>query len=332
MRLFVLLLVIPVACATTAVQQGPPNWRGITSDFNIELRGEPPRRQLQMLEEFIHEYPDCPNLSYYLTIFIRRVIALEEPERAEILLMPFWEDPDSERDRKQIGFLLLTLYSQTGEEEKFEGVARELVSFADLHPREYRSIVESAYQAGFWSMILEHADQALDDPFYTFEASQIRTSRPGGAEESVARFRREEAELMVWKGAALIAQSQPREALEILAGAREQDPPNFTGLSMTPYNRHFAEAHIALGQTEEAVRYLAIDALLGNDAGALEDLRELYHQWQGEDADFRRWSVNTRRELGQPVPDFSLPDFDGEEHSFSDMNGKVVIVIFWGYG
>ena len=40
--------------------------------------------------------------------------------------------------------------------------------------------------------------------------------------------------------------------------------------------------------------------------------------------------MDARRELGEPVPEFSLPDFNGEEHSFSDMDGKVVIVIFWG--
>jgi len=285
-----------------------------------------------MLEEFIQEYPDCPNLFYYLTVLVHRVIALEEPGRAETLLMSFWGDPDPERDRERIGSLLLTLYSQTGEEEKFEAVVRELVSFADLHPRDHRNIVELAYQAGFWPMVLEHADPALEDRSYTLDVSQIRTSRPGGEMDAVARFRREAAELMVWKGAAFIALGQPQEALEILASAREQDPPNFTGLSRTPYNRHLAEAHLALGQLEEAVRYLAIDALLGNDARALEDLRDLYHRWQGEDADFRRWSVDARRELGEPVPEFSLPDFNGEEHSFSDMNGKVVIVIFWGYG
>jgi peroxiredoxin len=33
--------------------------------------------------------------------------------------------------------------------------------------------------------------------------------------------------------------------------------------------------------------------------------------------------------LNQPVPNFALPDLDGEIHHLGDFRGKIVIVVFW---
>ncbi|MGH9321170.1 MAG: peroxiredoxin family protein [Vicinamibacteria bacterium] len=34
-------------------------------------------------------------------------------------------------------------------------------------------------------------------------------------------------------------------------------------------------------------------------------------------------------QVGQPVPDFTLPDLEGKEHPLSDYRGKVVVLNFW---
>jgi peroxiredoxin len=34
-------------------------------------------------------------------------------------------------------------------------------------------------------------------------------------------------------------------------------------------------------------------------------------------------------QVGQPVPDFSLPDLEGRTHRLSDLKGKVVVLNFW---
>ena len=33
--------------------------------------------------------------------------------------------------------------------------------------------------------------------------------------------------------------------------------------------------------------------------------------------------------VGDPAPDFTLPDVNGEMHSLSDFTGKVVLLNFW---
>jgi tetratricopeptide (TPR) repeat protein len=332
MRLFMLLLVIPVACASQSVQEGPPNWRGITSEFNYDLRGESPRRQLQLLEEFFAEYPDCPELRMYLDRMVRLAFEIEEVDRAESLLLSLLEDSDSEERREIIRFDLLGIYARTGEEDRFEAVADALAASPDIQAWDHRDIAELAYEGGFWPRVLEHVEPAFESPMYQVDEVRIHSSRPGAEVSHRRQIQREIATLMAWKGAALIAQERPEEALSVLTEARTTSPPNLLGLSAVPYNRHFADAHLALGQVEDAIRYLAIEGLMGNDAGTMEDLREVYRRWKGSDDDFNRWSVYTRRDLGQQVPDFSLPDFSGAEHSFSDLQGQVVIVIFWGYG
>lgn len=44
---------------------------------------------------------------------------------------------------------------------------------------------------------------------------------------------------------------------------------------------------------------------------------------------FKRLNPQTRMQINQPVPDFELPDLDGNLHRLSQNRGKIVIVNFW---
>ena len=50
---------------------------------------------------------------------------------------------------------------------------------------------------------------------------------------------------------------------------------------------------------------------------------------QGAKAAYQRADVPTGLRIGQAAPLFTLPGFDGEQHSLSDYLGKVVILEFW---
>ena len=50
---------------------------------------------------------------------------------------------------------------------------------------------------------------------------------------------------------------------------------------------------------------------------------------QGDEASYQRANVPTGLRGGQAAPLFTLPGFDGEQHSLSDYLGKVVILEFW---
>ena len=39
--------------------------------------------------------------------------------------------------------------------------------------------------------------------------------------------------------------------------------------------------------------------------------------------------MQARLNVGDPAPDFSLPDVNGEYHSLSDYEGQVVLINFW---
>lgn len=39
--------------------------------------------------------------------------------------------------------------------------------------------------------------------------------------------------------------------------------------------------------------------------------------------------VQATLQIGDPAPDFSLPDVNGEYHSLSDYEGQVVLINFW---
>jgi len=72
-----------------------------------------------------------------------------------------------------------------------------------------------------------------------------------------------------------------------------------------------------------------IAALYGGDREAREVLRARFTA-AGTGADFDAYLGQARQRLARPVDDFTLPDYDGATHRFSNLrNGEVALLAFW---
>ena len=51
--------------------------------------------------------------------------------------------------------------------------------------------------------------------------------------------------------------------------------------------------------------------------------------YSGPDWGFEDFVWELRKKLARTVDDFSLPDYEGQSHKFSDLRGKVTLLAFW---
>jgi hypothetical protein len=132
------------------------------------------------------------------------------------------------------------------------------------------------------------------------------------------------------KAQALVGLGRTEEAMETFAAAREVTFTNYVGIPGTRLNIFEAEARLAGGDAEGAMRLLEPDAVMGGDDEALELLGQAYSQAKGSEAGLSEYLGEARIRLARSVDDLTLPTYDGDAVSLSEIGaGKVVLLTFW---
>ena len=101
------------------------------------------------------------------------------------------------------------------------------------------------------------------------------------------------------------------------------------GVDATPLHRYWGKALLEEGEAEEAMELLAGEALFGNGSDALDAYREAYTACHDGEDGFEDHLWDLRMEKARAMPDFALPNYDGETVSFADFKGDVVLLAFW---
>jgi tetratricopeptide (TPR) repeat protein len=246
----------------------------------------------------------------------------------------FIEEADSKvanADRKRgIKSLEIGVYGKAKDAGKLEPLSAELAAIGELDYNMHESFTEAAVEAEAWDLALEHADAAL------------ALATPEAIKADYAKMGREVDELRIektigWrtgpniaaKGWALINLGRTDEGLKVFEKALEVTPRFYVGVPDSNLDIYWAKTLLKAGDYDQALERIAPDAIWlgGEEATAL--LKEAYAGKHGGEAGFEEFLWNKRLELARTVDDFTLPDYDGKEHKYSDLKGKVTILSFW---
>jgi tetratricopeptide (TPR) repeat protein len=234
-------------------------------------------------------------------------------------------------DRKRgIKSLEIGVYGKAKDTEKLKALAVELAAMGEVDYNMHESFTEAAVEAEAWDLALEHADAAL--ALATPEAIKADYAKMG---REVDALRIEKA--VGWrtgpniaaKGWALINLGRTVEGLKVFEKALEVTPRFYIGVPDSNLDVYWAKTLLKAGDYSQALERIAPDAVMLGGEEAMELLKKAYIGKHGSEAGLEEYLWNKRVGLARPVDDFTLPDFDGKEHKFSDLKGKVTILSFW---
>ena len=205
----------------------------------------------------------------------------------------------------------------------------EYTAGRELKYGDHQRVFDAAVECGAWDLALAHAEQAL--PLSTPEAYRADNEKRKPTEQRVAdSARRRKVGALAAKGWALASLGRVDEALPVLTEAHDADFRGYMGNSESPAGSYLGRALLAANRHDEATRVLAVEALYGGDAAALDALRKTFTLARGSDAGFDAYLEETRQRMARVADDFTLPDYEGTPHTFAQLrNGEVTLLSFW---
>lgn len=235
---------------------------------------------------------------------------------------------NSER-RREVSFERLALLAELGRTDELRTLAAELSASRALTYREAVAIADAASSAGAWDLALASYRTAL--PFATEAAFRAENAGAKLSDDRVERsVRRRQASVYTGIGWAESNLGRVNDALQWFANARRVDLTRYLGNTDSRLGLYQGRTLLAAGRVDEALTVLALEALFGGEAEAMDALRQAYAAKTGGSEGFEAFLAHEREHLARPAAEFVLPDYDGTPHAFSDLrNGEVALLAFW---
>ena len=236
---------------------------------------------------------------------------------------------DAERKRG-LHFQTVVIYGRLKDVDKLTEVAKELTSSGEMLYDEHNTITRAAVEAEAWELALEHADAAMT--FATPEAIRAYYATRNRKVDDIWLKKNigwRMGSSMATKGWALIKLGRVDEGKAVLEQAESVTPHYFVGAPDSVLDFYQAELLLDEGKYSEAIDRIAPRAIFMGSDDAKELLRRAYVGVHGSEEGFEQFLWAKRLESAKPVGDFTLPDYEGNEHKLSDLRGKVTILSFW---
>lgn len=288
-----------------------------------------PKTKLRAARDFLKEHPDT---RYTVRVVGRAVELLAEdmgnPAEAEKLVRDARgrvKDPVNARRLGVSHVEALASLKRVGEIEKVAATLRgdnELAFFDQVR------IAEAAIGAEAWETALVFATAASE-----LTADKLRAQSSAGrypTEEDLQRaLRKRQAWALGDKGWAEAGMGRIEAALATFEKGAALDARQIMGNSETSLPLYHARTLLKAGRAAEALEVLAPNALYGGDKEALATIEQAWKASGGEgDVQEYLWQERMRRAV--VAPDFTLPDYDGQEKRFSNLSkDRVTLLAFW---
>ena len=287
---------------------------------------EDPDVKVGLAHDFLARYPDSDHTGDFLGSAVSHYTeSLDRPDEAYELVtgtLAQVEDPDA---RLEIQMQLAVLHSKTGRLEELSALADEMAEEHDFQFTDHLELMELATEAGAWSLAIEQAEAGL--AFATPEA--FKAQWPDYDDVYAARAgRRRTAYCKAYQGWAEANLGQFEAALASFTTGVENTSYSLLGVDETPLHLYWGQTLTLMGEPEDAMNRLGVEALFGSKEAkqAYTDAWVAAHG-TGKGLEERLWAL--RQEHAKPLPQFSLPNYEGETFESTEHIGDVMLIAAW---
>ena len=287
---------------------------------------EDPEVKVGLAQDFLARYPDSDHTGDFLSSAVYHYTeSLDRPDEAYELVtgtLTQVEDPDA---RLETQMQLAVLHSKTGRLEELSELASSMAEEHDFQFTDHLELMELATEAGAWNLAIEHAETGL--AFATPEA--FKAQWPDYDDEYAARAgRRRTAYCEAYQGWAEANLGQFDAALASFTNGVEATSYSLLGVDETPLHLYWGQTLTLMGEPEDAMDRLSVEALFGSKE-AKQAYAEAWVAAHGtkEGLEERLWAL--RQQHAKPLPQFALPNYEGETFESTEHIGDVLLIAAW---
>lgn len=273
------------------------------------LQSADPEERVRVIEKFLAG-PAEEGKTYVSLLEEGALVAeteLNDPDRAESLYrLALTESRGSRRSR----LVELSYLEWLGKhrDAAFPAAVDRLQEGEPLEAWDHLRISDAALAASLWELAELHAQQALELQD-TADIGGFALLNIGWAEANLGR---------------------PEQALRSFQSADRLLPRHFAGLSPSPLDLYWGQTHLLMGNDDAAIDRLLPEVVFRGNEGALRALELAFEREHGSAAGLEGALSAYQQEHAPPAPDFTLADYEGVSHRFSDLvRGKAAVLVFW---
>lgn len=286
--------------------------------------------KVEILKDFLSEFPTSRYSASVLSAAVRLYLDdLNDPDQALALVNSVLQKVEDPETYFQVQKVQLGVYGKLGKVAELRALVKEISKDRKFAYMDHRAVLEAAVAAGLWDMALEHSESAL--ALATPEAvfAEMPEDRRDDKDQilSIAKSRR--ARALAEKGWALVNLDRVSEGMAAFKQAEPETDFFYLGFPETDLYLYWGSALLQQGKVGDAIVKLLPGAVMGGREADLEALKKAYAAKNGGSSGFEDFVWSSRMNLAKQVEGFTLKDYEGEEHSFDSLKGKVTILSFW---
>jgi len=330
-RTFAIVLVLAVLQLVAACKTRQEKMEAAYASWNATMeQAESDAEKLAAAKAFLAAFPDNEHTRRVAANAINLMTEqLDDAEGADDFLIDLIARVKDAESKTALTGMRLGVLGTLGRAEELRAVAASFVSGRELGYGDRQRVFDAAVECGDWELALEHAEAAL--PLATPEVYQADYEKRNLSEQRIADgARRRRVAALAAKGWALANLDRLDEALPVLREAHETDFHGYMGNAESSSSTYFGRALLQAGKRDEAVDVLAVEALYGGSDAAEQALEGAFLASGGQEDGFDVDLEATRQRLAREADDFTLADYAGTPHTFSQLrNGEVALLSFW---
>jgi len=288
-----------------------------------------PTAKIQVWKDFLEKYPGSPHaLEAVDTAVYHYMEDLKRPEEAWTFIQKVQTTIRDPRELLKLQVISLPVLGKLKAADKIKHIAAVL-SEKPMNFDEHMAVSNACVEVERWDLALNHARAAAE--FATPES--FKADNPGKefAPDRLERYvNMRKAECLTNAAWAQANLGRFEESLKTFEEARPVTVFSFVGAAEPPFDLYLGKTYLMQKDYAKAMETLTPAAVFAGDADACEAMRAAYDASKGPAEGFDTHLEALREKLAKTVTDFTLPDYKGAPHTYSDLQkGRVVLLSFW---
>jgi hypothetical protein len=283
--------------------------------------------RLAITREFLDQHAESARTARAIdAVFYYQAEQLGDTMGAVTYIEGIRDQIDDPEIAETVDRVMIAVYAKAGMVGEMAALARRLAAVLDFE--DHWNVIEGAVRAEDWELARDYCTRARD--MASAEGVKAEFPERGFSDaELTAEVNDRVGRLLVKNGWARANQGETKEALADFEKADGMIPRYYFDIPEYGLNVHWARTLITVGQFEAAIERLAMDALVMRNEAAMTALRDAYLGLNGSAAGFDAYADELHGKVAPTVDDFTMPDYDGVRHAFSDLRGEVTLLTLW---